>query len=94
VELRNNRGPEKDPVCGVLNVACANSTATVTQGVETHIAATYDGTAIRIYLNGILDSTTSAGNHPVRDIQPTPTDDARFKLGIGNQSIRTVHSRG
>src|SRR5215813_11920531 len=33
-----------------------DSIAVVPTGVETHIVATYDGTAVRIYLNGMLDS--------------------------------------
>ena len=37
-----------------------DSIAVVAQGVETHVAATYDGNVIRIYLNGVLDSETRA----------------------------------
>jgi hypothetical protein len=38
----------------------ATSTATIPLNTFTHVAATYDGTNIRLYINGALDSTTAA----------------------------------
>jgi hypothetical protein len=38
----------------------ANGVATIPANTYTHIAATYDGANIRLYVNGGLDSTTSA----------------------------------
>ncbi len=65
----------------------ANSVSTVAQGVETHIAATYDGKVIRIYLNGVLDSKTSAPGR-VSPKPPTPFNLIESGLGIGNQTER------
>ncbi|MDX8394081.1 MAG: LamG-like jellyroll fold domain-containing protein, partial [Mariprofundales bacterium] len=38
------------------------STASLTAGTFSHIAATYDGINIRIYINGVLDSTKNGGS--------------------------------
>jgi len=52
VELRmKTSGPPRTPT--------ATSTNSVIVGGETHVAASYDGLAIRIYLNGKLDNTTT-----------------------------------
>jgi hypothetical protein len=37
-----------------------NTNASITLNTWTHIAATYDGSNLKIYLNGILDNTTTA----------------------------------
>jgi hypothetical protein len=89
VEIRTGRGTTQ--TCAGLsnvNVVCANSLATVASGVESHVAATYDGSAIRIYINGVLDSETPAMDHS-GPIQAGP-----FDLGIGNQSIRNRPFKG
>jgi hypothetical protein len=95
VELRTGLGASTDPVCGSRNVVCANSTATVTVGVETQIAATYDGRVIRIYLNGVFDSQAAAGDR-AGDIEPALPDPQKppFDLGIGNQSVRNRPFKG
>lgn len=54
----------------------------------THIAATFDGKRISIYLNGKLDSTTSAVGTINHDIPP------REGLGIGNQISRARPFKG
>ena len=40
------------------------STGTVPNLVKSHVACVYDGTFMRIYLNGFLDSTTAWANNP------------------------------
>lgn len=67
----------------------AQSTNLVPIGVntETHIAATFDGKTIRIYLNGMLDSETPAGAN-AGDISPKPPPATGSDLGIGNQAGR------
>ena len=58
-----------------------DSTATVLQGATTDLAATYDGSLMRIYINGVLDSAQA----------PTLTGGLPFDftdLGIGNQVDR------
>lgn len=82
VEIRTGRGTMTPTCAGSTNVVCAQSAATVATGVETHVAATYDGKVARIYLNGVLDSETPAMDHS-GPIQAGP-----FDLGIGNQSVR------
>jgi Concanavalin A-like lectin/glucanases superfamily len=44
----------------VFGANSATSTASIPAGTYTHVAATYDGTNIRLYINGALDSTTAA----------------------------------
>ena len=70
---------------GTLSIA-ATSTGVVTLGKETHVAATYDGKVIRIFLNGILDSETSAGGN-AGDLSTKPPPSQGSDLGIGNQSV-------
>ena len=82
VEIRTGRGTTTPTCAGSTNVVCAQSVATISVGVETHIAATFDENAIRIYINGALDSETFALDHS-GPIQAGP-----FELGIGNQSVR------
>ena len=53
---------------------------------RTHVAATYDGSVIRIYLDGALDSETSAGDN-AGDLSTKPPPSSGTDLGIGNQSI-------
>ncbi len=71
VELRAGGGP-----------SLVTSTAVIARNVETHLAATYDGNMIRIYINGAL-KTKQAASFP-GDIQA-----AEFSsLGISNQAER------
>lgn len=53
---------------------------------RTHVVATYDGSAIRIYLDGLLDSETKAGTS-AGDLSTKPPPSSGTDLGIGNQSI-------
>jgi|GEM_PF-1610308 len=88
VELRTGLGNSTDPVCNSRNVVCANSNTQVARTVESYIVATYDGSTIKIYINGALDSQTSAGDR-AGDIEPVLPDPTKpSDLGIGNQSIR------
>jgi hypothetical protein len=64
-----------------------DSVAVLSQGVETHLVATYDGAAIRIYINGLLDSEVSAPG----SVSPKPPTDQNLiesGVGIGNQTQR------
>jgi len=79
VELRTSSAPTS---------VDATSVATVAQGAETHIAATYDGKVIQIYLNGLLDSETSAPGG-ISPKPPTPFNLIESGLGIGNQTQRS-----
>jgi len=95
VELRTG-GAGADPLCGATNnVVCANSIATVSVGVETHIAATYDGREVRIYINGNLDSvTTAVAVGPIEAVPPNPNNVPNDELGIANQSVRNRPFKG
>lgn len=64
-----------------------DSVAVVSQGVETHVVATYDGNVIRIYLNGQLDSETRAPG-AISPKPPTPANLVESGIGIGNQTER------
>ena len=83
VELRMRGDPPTD-------IKSADSTRLVTVGQETHIAATFDGLKICIYLNGIPDSPTCTTiNSTPRDIDTkwphTPPDDPEVALAIGDR---------
>jgi hypothetical protein len=75
-------------VSGNPQVVSADSAGVVALGAETHVAATYDGLAIEIYLNGEPDSTTPVNTTPV-DIDVkwphTPPDDPEVALAIGDR---------
>jgi len=62
------------------------STSVVPLNKRTHVVATYDGSVIRIYLDGMLDSETSAGGS-AGDLSTKPPPSSGTDLGIGNQSI-------
>mgnify|MGYP003394174013 CR=1 FL=1 len=70
-----------------------NSIAVVTQGVETHIVATYDGNVIRIYLNGVLDSETRAPGS-ISPKPPTPANLIESGVGIGSETQRDRPFKG
>jgi hypothetical protein len=72
VELRAGGGP-----------TLVSSVATVPLNVPIHLVGTYDGTNIRIYINGALDTDAPAAFPG--DIQANPTTD----LGLGNQAELT-----
>jgi concanavalin A-like lectin/glucanase superfamily protein len=64
-----------------------NSVAVLSQGVESHLVATYDGAVIRIYINGVLDSEAPAPG----SVSPKPPTDLNLiesGVGIGNQTQR------
>jgi hypothetical protein len=74
-----------------VNVA-AKSNKPVAQGAETHIVATYDGTEIKIYLDGVLDSQTPLGvnaGHLLLKGPSTPPPGLDGALAIGNQTYTT-----
>lgn len=70
-----------------------DSVGVASQGVETHVVATYDGNVIRIYLDGVLDSETRAPG----SISPKPPTSANLiesGVGIGNQTQRDRPFKG
>jgi hypothetical protein len=70
-----------------------DSIALVAQGVETHVAATYNGNVIRIYLNGVLDSETRAPGS-ISPKPPTSLNLIESGVGIGNQTQRDRPFKG
>jgi hypothetical protein len=64
-----------------------DSVAALSQGVESHLIATYDGTDIRIYINGSLDAEVAAPG-TVSPKPPTPHNLIESGVGIGNQTQR------
>jgi hypothetical protein len=70
------------------------SVGVVTQGIETHVTATYDGEVIQIYLNGVLDPSET---RPPGSISPKPPIAANLTesgVGIGNQTERDRPFKG
>lgn len=71
----------------VLTVAhSVESTSVIVRGAITHVAATYDGVSISIYINGILDnvkSVTTVETDILRSWPHTPSDDLAVSLAIG-----------
>ena len=64
------------------------------QGAETHIVATYDGTVIRIYLNGVLDPSETAAPGSISPKPPDPKNPTASGVGIGNQIDRDRPFKG
>jgi hypothetical protein len=64
-----------------------DSAASLAQGVESHLVATYDGAVIRIYVNGVLD-TEAAAPGSVSPKPPTAQNLIESGVGIGNQTQR------
>ena len=58
--------------CNWANVA--SSTSTISIGAWSHIAGTYDGSNIKIYINGVLE-----GTRPYEGYEP---EDGSFTLGL------------
>jgi hypothetical protein len=81
VELRRRTAGSPDLMIAV-------SASAIVAGAGTHVAATYDGSDIRIYLDGVLDSTTTVNAAPV-DIDVKwphdPPDDPEVALAIGDR---------
>ena len=67
-----------------LTIVSATSVGVVTLGAETHVAATYDGLAIRIYLNGILDTVKPINTSEV-DIDIKDDEEDQVALVIGDR---------
>ena len=61
------------------------SASQLTAGVWTHIAATYDGAAMRLYINGVLNSSQSATG--------TIVGNAAFTLGRNYAASRSLDGR-
>ena len=61
------------------------SSALLTAGVWTHIAGTYDGSAMRLYINGVLDNSLNATGSVVAN--------APFSLGRNYASSRCLDGR-
>ena len=57
------------------------STSLITPNVVTHVAGTYDGSRVAIYINGVLDATADASGDIFSSFQSSD-------LGIGNQVER------
>lgn len=58
-------------------------TSVIPTGVFTHVAATYDGTTARIYVNGVLENSMPASG-------PLKTSDATTVIGSGGPACRAV----
>lgn len=83
-------GPDGSVVAGIrtsthTSSKSLRSTAKIHPNVVSHILATYDGVAIRIYLDGVLDSELSAPGH-VNPQLPTSENLVNAGLGLGNQA--------
>lgn len=76
------------------------STATIPEGVATHVVTTWDGSNVRHYINGVLDSTqaTTAGTLPANSTQdgaigynrPAPGGTASYAGLIDEVSVYNV----
>lgn len=65
----------------------AIGTATVTAGVWQHVAGVFDGSQMRIYLNGVLNGTVSTTNAPA-------TGSGNFYLGRFSYSLNPYYFNG
>ena len=65
----------------------AIGTTTVTPGVWQHVAAVFDGSQTRIYLNGVLNGTVSTTNGPA-------TGNGNFYLGRFSYSLNPYYFNG
>ena len=63
----------------------AVSTSTLSSGTWYHIAVVFSASSCLIYINGVLDSTTS-GNYSI------PNDQSTTYSGIGDHMISTTHN--
>ena len=82
--------PEGLVIAGIRDVSSvkhsAESRSVIVRGAITHVAATYDGVSISIYINGILDnvkSVTTVETDILRSWPHTPSDDLSVSLSIG-----------
>lgn len=77
-QFRVNSGKlEFIKIGGTGGIVGATSVATVNDNARHHVAATYDGSNIRLYVDGALDKTVSAAGN-------LGTSGARFRVGVNN----------
>ena len=86
VELRVLPKPP-DPPDRVIKLTLESATP-VALGTETHIVATYNGEAIKIYLNGGLDNEATYPRNSISPKLPTADNLIESGVGIGNQTQR------
>jgi hypothetical protein len=65
----------------------AASAGSVNDGVWRHLVGTYDGTTIRIYVDGLLDGETASTRMPTETTEP-------LQLGSNVEAIATAHYVG
>jgi uncharacterized repeat protein (TIGR02543 family) len=60
----------------IVDSMSVNGGTSLTPGVWTHIAATYDGSSLKVYLNGVLDGTFTPASPPA-----IPTNNLPLRIG-------------
>jgi hypothetical protein len=68
-------------ISGSPDYMTATSLGVVASGVATHVAATYDGFVIRIYFNGVLDSTSPTTGEDIDTKADQPQLEVCLTLG-------------
>lgn len=62
---------------GSTGTVTATSVASVNDGVRHHVAATFDGSNIRLYIDGVLDNTVAASGSLLASLVP-------LRIGVSN----------
>ena len=88
--FRVNLGPDNPTTSAQLSTRDVCSVTRVAYGQFIHVAGTYDGSTLKIYINGVLESTAGASGRIASDARPL-TFGAADKALYGPGKANFVH---
>jgi hypothetical protein len=90
--MKNNGGVCFSVMCGQpgTSFTTVQGTTPVKMGTVYYVVGTYDGTTLRLYVNGVLENSAVTAYQQATATQPGFTIGARNSVGYANASIQDV----